>query len=114
MEEHIAVFDIPQLNGKGIPTYYLIQFRDVTHNEVEEILKLLGDLGFVSVKISKDGIWDEFDVGETFFDNEFYVSAEYYIGGNVDEYISFWEKKEIVERELDKIQLGVPCVEEKR
>ena len=107
MEEQIAVFDCPQLYGKGIPTFYRIQFGGVPHNKIDEILKLLGALGFVSVKLGEDGIWDEFEVDKIYHDKGHCLSAEYFVGGDVDRYVSFWENKEIIERELDNIQFGI-------
>ena len=69
MEEHVAVFDCPQLYGKGIPTYYRIQLIDVPHNKVDEIVKLLSDLGFISVLIGEDDLWNEFEVDEIDYNN---------------------------------------------
>jgi hypothetical protein len=103
VEEHIAVFDCPQQYGKGIPSYYRIQFGSVPYSKVKEILQLLNDLGFVSVTCGEDGIWDKFEVDEIDHDNRLSLSAEYLVGGDLHEYVSFWDKKEIVESELDKI-----------
>jgi hypothetical protein len=103
VEEHIAVFDFPQQYGKGIPSYYRIQFGSVPDDKVDKILKLLSDLGFVSVKCGEEGIWDKSQEDEIDHDNGLCLFAEYFVGGDVLEYDSFWTKKELIELELDNI-----------
>lgn len=103
MEEHIAVFDFPQQYGKGIPSYYRIQFGSVSDDKIDKILKLLSDLGFVSIKYGEEGIWDKSQVYEIDHDNGRCYFAEYFVGGDVLQYDFFWEKKELIELELDNI-----------
>jgi hypothetical protein len=103
MREHIAVFDQPPQFGRGVPEYYNLQVFDVPNNRKDRVTGLLKHLGFVVI--------EEESVDKHLFryrnagDREegLCIYARYHAGKDILEYDNFWEKKETIELEIDRL-----------
>ena len=105
MKEHILVFDHPPKFGKGIPKAYNLQVFDVPSDKKERVLGLLKHLGFVEIKdefvdkqehVRRNGRGTERDLC---------IRAQYHTEAKQVEYHNFWEKKEKIELEIDRLQV---------
>lgn len=104
MEEHIIVFDHPPGFGKGIPEFYDLEVFDVPQDKKDRIIRLLRNLGFVRIR---DESIDTKQLGHLdgrAIENTRFIHAQYHTGTDQVEYENFWEKKEVIELEIDDLQ----------
>ena len=106
MKEHIVVFDQPPQFGRGVPEYYNMQVFDVPMGKKDRIIGLLKHLGFVAIK---DELVDKQLFGYRSArdgEEERCIYAQYHAGTDMLEYDNFWEKKEMVELEIDRLMIA--------
>ena len=94
MVERIVVYDNPPQFGKEIPEWYNIQIFSVPAGKIETKLDMLENLGFTSIREVKD--FERKDSERT--PN---ILAEYLVEGLNFKYNEFWDKKELIEIELE-------------
>ena len=106
MKEHIAVFDQPPQFGRGVPEYYNMQVHDVPIEKKDQIVGLLKHLGFAVIR--KELVDKKFfgygNAGER--EEGLCIYAQYHAAADMSEYDNFWEKKETIELEIDRIQMA--------
>ena len=95
MYEHVIVFDEPPKYGKGIPVIYKIQVFDIPEEKQYKVSKLLEALGFTDIK-KVEVSYDQNDSHKLHS-----LLAKYFAGEELLKYISFWEKKEKIELEIN-------------
>jgi hypothetical protein len=106
MREHIMVFYQPPQFGRGVPEYYNMQVFDVALAKKERIGGLLRRLGFVVIK---DELVDKQPVGysdDGDGEEGLCIYARYHAGTDMVEYDNFWEKKETIELEIDRLLIA--------
>jgi hypothetical protein len=103
MTEHVVVYDQPPQFGRGIPERYDLRIFDVPENKRKGIMELLRHLGFMDITdtfaekgILMDGELDLPVKGRCIY-------AQFFTGSDRHRYIDFWEKKESIEMEIDRI-----------
>ena len=106
MKEHVLVFDHPPKFGKGVPESYDLKVFDVPTEKKGRIIGLLKDLGFEGIKDECADRHICMYMGDRSSSRELCIQAEYHAGANQAEYHKFWEKKESIELEIDKLQIA--------
>jgi hypothetical protein len=104
--EHIVVYDHPPGFGKGVPEFYDLKVFDVPHDAKDRIVGLLRQLGFVEIR---DESVDSEHCGPgtgRVSGSDLFIRAQYHTGSDQIEYENFWDKKEVIELEIDDIQMG--------
>jgi hypothetical protein len=105
MKEHVVVFDLPPQYGKGVPEFYDLRVFDVPQDKRDSVVRLMKHLGFVEIEQHfMGGRLDRLKSGLDFERNSC-IHAKYHAGTKLSEYHNFWEKKEAIELEIDRLQI---------